>query len=537
MPVTNLRGLREKYYKEIKKRALSFELNLSQELRRYQKDQKKLARRNFQLSDTQELLDKAKDSKYIFIGDFHTFEQYQKNALRFLKLLLKKKKKVCLALEMVSSDNQYFIDAYLNRQLTELEFLESIDYYETWRFPWSHYRHLFQLALDFNLPIIALNSEGNLSARDEHAANILANHSQEFKNYSYVTIFGELHILPDNLPNKLNSKLEDNKKDQDLIIHQNLDDVFWKIYDKPVNEDHIIKFNNREYSINSSPPWLKYESVVYWFEHLMDDPAFDLHQYIMQTGLKTFGSNANDNFLNLSTELNDLFKLNLSNDAIEDFDLHDHRKLDYLTEQAESSSPTKSLLTLYTSLLNQNISFKFYHNNDYYCSDYNLNRLTALAGIHLFHQVHLSLNPDYPSSLFLRRSSSIEKFLFLTAEKMFSYLCSKMFNPYIKCDLYKNFTHSRYPQMGKKAIEILDSPEDSAELLKNLNLTQIYLISRMIGEFMGEMFYQRISHRESRTYRISQTFFDIPYRLDHFIQLKKLLLPTAIYKMQRKRKF
>ena len=87
MPVTNLRGLREKYYKEIKKRALSFELNLSQELRRYQKDQKKLARRNFQLSDTQELLDKAKDSKYIFIGDFHTFEQYQKNALRFLKLL------------------------------------------------------------------------------------------------------------------------------------------------------------------------------------------------------------------------------------------------------------------------------------------------------------------------------------------------------------------------------------------------------------------------------------------------------------------
>lgn len=535
MSQLNLRLLREKYYKEIKKRALSFESNLSNELKRYQKDQKSLSKREFEISDTSTLIKAASKSRFIFIGDFHTFEQYQKNAFRFLKLLLKKKKKICIALEMVSSDNQYFIDAFLNRQLTEIELLESIDYYETWRFPWSHYRHFFHLALEYNLPIIALNSEGSLSERDEHAAEILAKHSEEFKSYSYVTLFGELHVLPDNLPNKL--KLAAKKEPKSLIIHQNLDSVFWKIYDKPVNEDHIIKFNDTEFSINSSPPWLKYESMVYWYEHLMEDPAFDLHEYIMQTGLKTFGSNASDNFLNLSVELNQLFKLGLDPDNIEDFDLHDHRSLDYLTELAQASSPTKSLLTLYTDLMTQNISFKFYHNNDYYCSDYNLNRLTALVGVHLFHQEHIQLDEQYIPGLFLRRSNVLERFLFLCYEKMFSYLCSKMFNPYIKCDLYKNFSNSRYPKIGEKAIAILDDPNDTESVLKGLNLTQVFIISRMIGEFMGEMFYQRISHRESKTYRISQTFFDTPYRLEQFTLLKNQLLPTALYKMQRKRKF
>ena len=537
MPFQDLRQLREKFYKEIKRRALSFESNLSKELTRYQKDQKKLAKRDFEITDTSELLDASKEARFIFIGDFHTFEQYQKNALRFLKLILKKKKKICIALEMVSSDNQYFIDAYLDRQLTEIEFLESIDYYESWRFPWSHYRHFFQLALEYSLPIIALNSEGGINARDQHAAKILANHSNEFEDYSYVTIFGELHVLPDNLPAKVLKEAGINKKNQSLIIHQNLDYVFWKIYDKPVNEDHIIKFNDNEFSINSSPPWLKYESMVYWYEHLMEDPAFDLHEYIMQTGLKTFGSNANDNFLNIGKELNQLFQLGLNDDQIEDYDLHDHRKLDYLTKQAQTSSPTKSLHNLYTDLLNQNISFKFYHNNDYYCSDYNLNRFTALVGTHLFHQVHSNIDKDYAPDLFLKRSSALDKFLFIYTEKMFSYLCSKMFNPYIKCDLYKNFDNSRYPTLGQKAIDILDQPDKIEDHLSSLNLTKTFLIARMIGEFMGEMFYQRISHRSSKTYRISQTFFDIPYNLDHFVKLKNQLLPNAIYKMQRKRKF
>lgn len=536
MSSSGLKKLRENFYKEIKRRALSLESHLSYELKKYQKDQTNLSQRKYQIVETKNLIESAKKRKFIFIGDFHTFDQYQKNALRFLKLYLKTKKKFALALEMVSSDNQYFIDAYLSGQITEREFLESIDYYETWRFPWSHYRHFFQFAKEFNFPIIALNSEGSLAKRDKHAALILTKHSLEFPNFNYITLIGELHILPDNLPYLVKEELNLENNDL-LIIHQNIDHIFWDLYNRSMNEDHIIKFNEQEFSINNSPPWLKYESMVYWYEQLLEDPAFDLHEYIMQTGLKTFGPSVTDNFLALSQELNRLFKLGLTQDQVEDFNLHDHQKHDYLVQVAEESSPSKVLFHLYVTLLNKNISFKFYHNNDYYCSNYNLNRIASLVGIHLFHTEHMKINPEYVRNLFLKRSHTQEKFLFFFYEKMFSYLCSKIFNPYLKCDLYRNLENHHSKTISNKAILILDNPNDMNTILKSQDLTALHEISKILGDFFAEMFYQRISHKPSSNYRVSHTFFNTPYRLEDFIRLKEQLLPNAIYRMQRKRKF
>ena len=60
-----------------------------------------------------------------------------------------------------------------------MEFLEAINYQESWRFPWGHYREIFKFAQSEDIPIIALNSSGSLLERDKHAASLI---HKELKN-------------------------------------------------------------------------------------------------------------------------------------------------------------------------------------------------------------------------------------------------------------------------------------------------------------------------------------------------------------------
>ena len=50
----------------------------------------------------------------------------------------------------------------------------------------------------------------------------------------------------------------------------------------------IVSFSQNEFCIVSAPPWVKYESMVYWYENLCDDPDFDIHEYIIENGKKIF---------------------------------------------------------------------------------------------------------------------------------------------------------------------------------------------------------------------------------------------------------
>ena len=131
---------------------------------------------------------------------------------------------------MVNSSDQAAIESFLKGHLTEKEFLESINYKESWRFPWTHYSELFNLAKEHNLNIYGLNSEGTLEERDEHASKIIAKVIKKNNGSKFLTLFGELHIIPDKLPKKV--KINTSNKFTDLIIHQNLDQIYWRQLEK-----------------------------------------------------------------------------------------------------------------------------------------------------------------------------------------------------------------------------------------------------------------------------------------------------------------
>ncbi|CAN0336872.1 unnamed protein product, partial [Chrysoparadoxa australica] len=168
-----------------------------------------------------------------------------------------------------------------------LEFLEEIDYHKSWRFPWSYYRPFFEMARKHNLQIVALNSDGTLEERDLRAAETIGEALKKNPNERFLILFGELHIVPNKLPARLEKIAGDLIENyRATIIHQNLDEVFWKIHEVEIEKhNQIVKFGDLEFSLQTAPPWIKYESMIYWYENLSDDPEFELHDYILNTGI------------------------------------------------------------------------------------------------------------------------------------------------------------------------------------------------------------------------------------------------------------
>ena len=122
----------------------------------------------------------------------------------FRTLLIEKNDQCILALEMIHSEYQIYIDAYLENHLTDLEFLDSIRYHDSWRFPWTHYKLIFELAKNHNLKVIGLNTNGNLQKRDQFAADKLAEISQANPNSPLIVFYGELHITKNKIPELYN---------------------------------------------------------------------------------------------------------------------------------------------------------------------------------------------------------------------------------------------------------------------------------------------------------------------------------------------
>lgn len=535
MQAKRIHNLQRRIYDELKSKAESYVGETSKELIEFKKKQEELGLSPFQESSHRELLLKISNASIVFVGDYHTFEQSQKNLIRIIRSLVKLRIPFQLGVELVQSKNQSILDAFLNHYITEMEFLELIDYHSSWEFPWTHYRSIFELAKKHQIKLIALNSPGNLKQRDQHAVKILKDVMSRNDILTLVQ-FGELHILQENLPSYFHNK-------NPVIIHQNLDPVFWS-YEDSLSRPNIVRFNDDEFCILSSPPWLKYQSTVYWYESIFDDPDFDLHDYIIKKGLKTFGHGVHDLFYYLSSQMNKVFQLKLPKSQIEDFEIYDHTKFSYVQHCIESL-PQHLVINFYLSLLSKNLSFKILDSNDYYCSEYSITKLSSLVGAHLFYKA-LEEN-NFPYDKIILKGSSNEKFPLFFYQHFTGYFISKIFNPHLKCDLYRDLhlkeqryqTTSSEKKILTSSLQIIEKEGSISSLLKGSSTLKVFEQAKIIGEFFAETFFELIFLQEesSHSKKLQKSIFPKEPNLKNYGQLKALLFPNKKYKMRKKRVF
>ena len=272
-----------------------------------------------------------------------------------------------------------------------------------------------------------------------------------------------------------------------LIIHQNLDEIYWKLAEKSILDNldtKIIRIKENEISLQSSPPWIKLESYIYWFENIINDPEFDIHEYSIESGLKTFNNNVYEDFKYLCQKICDSLSIEISIDNLEDYNLYDHQSLEYILKTAMNSNSKEFTL----SLIQNNHFFKFPDSNILYCPSYSINRLTYLAGLHIYYCLNKNVK--------FEELSKVEKLTYLINKFSFSYFSTKIFNPYLKCALYSDLnkivnTEDQVEEVSKKAkadhlsLDILEQTF-SIEQVTNFCDYTIYLIGRNIGNVIGE---------------------------------------------------
>ncbi len=497
----SITDVQKNIYNYLKSKAQSLEGPKSQEFTKYQRDQNKLNSRRFYQSNINELSSSIDDSEVIYLGDFHTFDQSSRNLKRIIDIIKSKKHNFAIGLELVHIAHQSFIDYFLAGHITELEFLESINYKESWRFPWTYYKTFFQIAKKNNIPIIALNTEGGLKKRDKKAAKVIANFHKSAPERKLLILFGEYHIVKDKLPQEVSKCLEKNVIQ--TIIHQNLDDIYWKTSkgSRPL-VDKVVKFNKREYILLTSAPWLKYESQIYWYEHLSEDPEFDIHEYVIENGALNFSENVPENFHFLTEHINKTLKLKITTSQLEEFTLYDHIRLDQVQKSFKKANHSR-VKNFYISLVKRGRSFKLYGDTKYFCPNYSINRLSYLAGIHCY----VARKGDKTIERYLDQNNRVEVFLYYFEQCLMAYFCSKLINPYRKCDMYLDYKkHIRAKKLKKikktlyrTGLSILDNEEiDLEKQIKGIRLLGIYNLARMLGHMIGDIFFDTLFlHDES----------------------------------------
>lgn len=113
----------------------------------------------------EEIVERIKDAPVVFVGESHTNYEDHRVQLEIIRRMHEGGSRLAVGMEMFQRPFQKGIDDYLAGKISEKEFLRETEYYERWRYDYNLYRDILQYAKAQQIPVIALNIDGNISRK------------------------------------------------------------------------------------------------------------------------------------------------------------------------------------------------------------------------------------------------------------------------------------------------------------------------------------------------------------------------------------
>jgi hypothetical protein len=242
-----------------------------------------------------QLIEAIRAADVTFIGDYHTFRQSQRTALRLMRDAVRPGELWYVGLEFIPSRHQPLLDRFQEGKLAVGEFLSQIHYQEQWGFPWQHYEPIFQWARSHEVRLIALNrprelavssatlrrvrDDADLAERDRWAAGLITDLMSDAADSApgagpgarprMLVLYGELHVASCHLPAALErvSRAFRGRVLRSVSVHQNNDELYWELTRKrgQLHAD-AIRLDPRTYFVPSATPWARLQSLIAWAE-------------------------------------------------------------------------------------------------------------------------------------------------------------------------------------------------------------------------------------------------------------------------------
>lgn len=104
----------------------------------------------------EDMMKEVRNSKLIFIGEYHDNELHHRFQLDIIKELNDSKVPIVVGLEMFTSKSQNDLDLWVKGDLKIDDFIKV--YYKNWTVPWSFYNDILFYLRDNGIPVIGLNA-------------------------------------------------------------------------------------------------------------------------------------------------------------------------------------------------------------------------------------------------------------------------------------------------------------------------------------------------------------------------------------------
>lgn len=249
-------------------------------LQRYYEEYRREFLRFRSLSSLPELLQKIRACNIVYCGDYHSLRQAQMTNLELLREIVKSRQ-VILATELVYSEEQDTLNRYLLGEMDDDKFLRMIHFERTFGFDWQNYKPIFDFARQEHLPVLAIDFKNDkhdigLYSRDRAMAKMVAKAHRDQPDRLIWVMIGDLHLAQTHLPGFVEKELGKTSERKILILHQNNENIFWKVAWRGLRGNmDIIKMNHQVYCILNTAPWIKLHSFFSWLESSDNDSTQD----------------------------------------------------------------------------------------------------------------------------------------------------------------------------------------------------------------------------------------------------------------------
>jgi aminopeptidase N len=106
----------------------------------------------------EQLIHQISSKELVFVGEEHGNPDHHLIEIQILQALADASVRFTLAMEFFQAKQQATVNRYLERQLTEDQFLKEVDWKRNWGFDYHLYRSLLLFAREHGIRVIALNA-------------------------------------------------------------------------------------------------------------------------------------------------------------------------------------------------------------------------------------------------------------------------------------------------------------------------------------------------------------------------------------------
>ena len=226
--------------------------------RKYLREYSRSFRQYRAVLNAEQLQERMAAASILLVGDYHALDASQRYAASLIEQLAAQRR-VVVAVEAVLSRDQSILDSWWRREIDAQELRARLRFDHDWGYGWEPFLDLLVAARDhaegiYGLDCTPRHDMRRIRSRDHHAATKIYEIRQQHPEAVIVVLFGESHMAPEHLPQRVREKLPQERL---LTVLQNVDGLYWQAISEQAN---AVEISNDVVCVFNSTPLEKYES-------------------------------------------------------------------------------------------------------------------------------------------------------------------------------------------------------------------------------------------------------------------------------------